>query len=292
MPSAFDREWYLALKSALQSIGQADRRALRLVWEHPGVPTQYLPEKLGQKRGGSVWLAIGDRIAKKRLWPKMPRRIRRQNEPPGYLPFYSGVLVKLSSVMDRDGNRRVCFDFHDEAVRALQELGVIDGKVRSRSKMYTPIDSLPEDDIPIAISAPAETKKSLQSIILRRGQAEFRRALIQAYEGRCAVTGCSDVMVLEAAHIKKFSKKGRYEVSNGLLLRSDWHVLFDLNLWTVHPRTLRILVSKSLSSPEFVKLSGKRLRVPSDPKQAPSSGALQTRLRDFQKIGGSSSARS
>jgi hypothetical protein len=80
-----DKGWYLALKEAFKGLPDADRRAIELVWNYPGVPVFHLPGRIGRKPGGSVWLAIGDRIAKKRLWSRVPRHIRSLNERPGYL---------------------------------------------------------------------------------------------------------------------------------------------------------------------------------------------------------------
>src|SRR6266446_9383175 len=116
-----DNEWYLALKDAFKELTDSDRRVIELIWKYPGIPVFHLPEKIGREPGGMVWLTIGDRIAKEKLWNRVPRHIRLQNERPGYPPFYSGVLVYLTTVVDRNKRRLVCFDLHDEAVKALQE---------------------------------------------------------------------------------------------------------------------------------------------------------------------------
>ena len=42
--------------------------------------------------------------------------------------------------------------------------------------------------------------------------------------------------VLQAAHIKPYSSNGPHAVSNGLLLRSDIHTLFDAGYITVTPK--------------------------------------------------------
>ena len=279
----FDKGWYHALKEAFKGLAESDRQAIELVWNYPGVPVFHLPARIGRKPGGSVWLAIGDRIAKKRLWSRVPRRIRSQNERPGYLPFYSGVLVKLTTVVDGNNRRLVCFDLHDEAVKALQELNLISRRRRPRSTNYKPVEDLDEHSIYISKSLPAETKRALRSIIARRGQVEFRRGLLQAYGGRCAVTGCAEVQVLEAAHIRNFSRRGRYEVGNGILLRADWHTLFDLGKWAIHPKTHRIIVSADLRDSSYSKLEGRRISLPQDPKCAPSDLELDRRYRDFKK---------
>ena len=50
-------------------------------------------------------------------------------------------------------------------------------------------------------------KKVLAEVVCRQGQPKFRQALIDAYEGKCAVTGCDVEAVLEAAHIVSYSGK-------------------------------------------------------------------------------------
>lgn len=81
----------------------------------------------------------------------------------------------------------------------------------------------------------------------RLGQGAFRVLVTDAYERRCAVTGEKTLPVLEAAHIRPFSLNGPHRVSNGLLLRSDLHKLFDLGYVTVTPE-LRLEVSQRLKT--------------------------------------------
>ena len=72
----------------------------------------------------------------------------------------------------------------------------------------------------------------------RLGQGTFRVLVTEAYQRKCAITGEHTLPVLEAAHIKPYSKYGPNRTSNGLLLRSDFHKLFDLGLVTVTPQFL------------------------------------------------------
>jgi putative restriction endonuclease len=81
----------------------------------------------------------------------------------------------------------------------------------------------------------------------RLGQGAFRVLVTDAYERRCAVTGEKTLPVLEAAHIKPYALNGPHRVSNGILLRSDLHKLFDLGYMTVTP-DLRVEVSPKLKS--------------------------------------------
>jgi len=69
----------------------------------------------------------------------------------------------------------------------------------------------------------------------RLGQGAFRMIVTDIYERRCAVTRERSLPVLDAAHIKPFSKDGTHAIGNGLLLRADIHRLFDAGYVTVTP---------------------------------------------------------
>lgn len=97
----------------------------------------------------------------------------------------------------------------------------------------------------------------------RLGQGAFRVLVTDAYQRRCAVTGEKTLPVLDAAHIRPFSQQGPHRVSNGILLRSDLHKLFDLGYVTVTPE-LRLEVSPRLKAEwengrEFYSHHGKEL---------------------------------
>ena len=50
---------------------------------------------------------------------------------------------------------------------------------------------------------------------------------------RCGVTGERTLPILDAAHIRPYGQGGEHDVTNGLLLRTDIHRLFDLGYVTV-----------------------------------------------------------
>lgn len=79
----------------------------------------------------------------------------------------------------------------------------------------------------------------------RLGQGAFKVVVIDAYNRSCAITEEHTLPALEAAHIKPFSLGGPHQISNGLLLRSDVHRLFDKGYITVTPE-LRIEVSRRI----------------------------------------------
>jgi len=79
----------------------------------------------------------------------------------------------------------------------------------------------------------------------RLGQGAFRVLVTDAYHRACAITEEHSLPALEAAHIKPFTESGPHAVNNGLLLRSDFHRLFDRGYITVTPE-YRIEVSSRL----------------------------------------------
>lgn len=76
----------------------------------------------------------------------------------------------------------------------------------------------------------------------RLGQGSFRVLVTDAYRYRCAITSERTLPVLEAAHINPYAAGGKHQLSNGLLLRSDIHTLFDRFYLTIEP-TKRLFLS-------------------------------------------------
>lgn len=69
----------------------------------------------------------------------------------------------------------------------------------------------------------------------RLGQGSFRVIVTDVYKRRCAISKERTLPVLEAAHIKPYSMDGPHDVSNGILLRSDLHILLDKGYLTFSP---------------------------------------------------------
>jgi len=109
----------------------------------------------------------------------------------------------------------------------------------------------------------------------RKGQAKFREALLIAYEGRCAISGCDAKDALEAAHLRRYGDGGSYEVSNGILLRADLHTLFDLGLLGIDPSSFKVLLHPRLLRTTYGKELGDATLKPASGRAAPDSTALQ-----------------
>lgn len=96
-------------------------------------------------------------------------------------------------------------------------------------------------------------KRIVREIVARRGQKKFRDALLKAYDYKCAISKDNVEQVLEAAHILPYNGEQTNHIQNGVLLRSDIHLLFDLGLITINAEDYMIKVHKSLSnSPYFI----------------------------------------
>ena len=77
-------------------------------------------------------------------------------------------------------------------------------------------------------------RRRVQTRRARKGQAEFRAALLLAYP-RCVISNVSMPEVLEAAHIIPDAYNGPMDVSNGMPLRMDIHKLYDLDMLRISP---------------------------------------------------------
>lgn len=108
----------------------------------------------------------------------------------------------------------------------------------------------------------------------RQGQAAFRRLLLEAYERRCAISGCDVEAVLQAAHIHPYLGSGTNAVSNGLLLRADLHTLFDLGLIRI-AEDGRAIVSDDLKGTPYFEFQGVAINRPAQPYARPSPLALR-----------------
>jgi hypothetical protein len=124
-------------------------------------------------------------------------------------------------------------------------------------------------------------QRIVRSIAQRRGQTAFRAALMKAYGGRCAISGCSVPDVLEAAHIHPFRGPETNKVANGLLLRADLHTLFDCGLIAIDEMRFTVLVGPALRNSEYGKLRGVRLRKPTSTTHRPSEQALRKHRDEF-----------
>lgn len=116
-------------------------------------------------------------------------------------------------------------------------------------------------------------------VLQRLGQGAFRILVTDLYERRCAITREKALPVLQAAHIQPVASGGSHRLSNGLLLRSDVHTLFDRGYLTVTPER-RVRVSRRLKADfdngeHYYQLEGSTLWVPQSPEAQPRRDLLE-----------------
>ena len=118
-------------------------------------------------------------------------------------------------------------------------------------------------------------ERNFVSIVRRRGQAKFRRKLIEIYNGKCCITGSDALEALEAAHIIPFLGPETNHHQNGLLLRSDVHNLFDLGLIAIDSTDYSVVIDRDLEATSYQNLSGVQINLPEEPDHHPQKQALE-----------------
>ncbi len=166
--------------------------------------------------------------------PDVSDRYRAIIEPGSYLPFAPSVPRRV----DGDLVERNCPN-PQWAVRSLSasdfsrivSLGLPEGENLPRVGDLETINLVREEQTPFEIERP------LVQLLLNRPFRDraFRRAVLHAYDGRCAVTGWRLVngggrLEAEAAHIRPVEHGGPDSIRNGLALSGTAHWMFDRGL--------------------------------------------------------------
>src|SRR6267378_54188 len=127
-----------------------------------------------------------------------------------------------------------------------------------------------------------ERRYALRTVKQRLHQASFREAVITAYNGRCALSGLPEPLLLDAAHIvaDKDERFGQPLVPNGIPLSKIHHAAFDAHLIGIDP-DFRIHVSDRLLGQNdgpmleaFKRLNGRSIRLPGRTKDHPDKSRL------------------
>lgn len=125
----------------------------------------------------------------------------------------------------------------------------------------------------LEVALQEERERTWRLIEQRANQGPFRDALMRRDHGKCAVTGCSVVAVLEAAHLVPYAsgEAHRDHPENGILLRADIHILFDRGLMAVDPESRELWIADALSRSSYdsLRVPGHRVK----------TGAAETNLK-------------
>lgn len=153
--------------------------------------------------------------------------------------------------------------------------------VLGNTKVYT----ISEDEINGGAFNPKDAesakKRTVQLIADRRGQAQFRQKLLSAYNGKCAISATNLPPVLEAAHIVPYQGKNTNHITNGILLRSDFHTLFDFGLIGVN-NLYQVIISSSLRDTEYENYHKSNILLPTSKHERPSLLALESRALPYR----------
>ncbi|MGF1692368.1 HNH endonuclease [Photobacterium kagoshimensis] len=143
-------------------------------------------------------------------------------------------------------------------------------------------EELTTDDLAIKLLEQPDKAEQIYQQVKSRGMAQiiFRKALLEAYECKCAICDLGYEEALEAAHIIPWSRAlpaEKIAPTNGVLLCSNHHKLFDAGWLTIddeyqihYAGELEVLdfYSKSDKS-ATVAHHGRKIRLPQDAKLHP-----------------------
>ncbi len=137
-----------------------------------------------------------------------------------------------------------------------------------------------------------ERRYALRAVKQRLHQASFREAVISAYNGRCALSGLPEPLLLDAAHIvsDKDERLGQPVVPNGIPLSKIHHAAFDAHLIGIDPDyrqhvSERLLRQNDGAMLEALKrLSGGTIHLPNRMKDHPDRDRLAMRFERFKAV--------
>ena len=154
----------------------------------------------------------------------------------------------------------------------------------------------PPDRSEIVVPKTAADRLQAFSIVKRRvHQGQFRESILDAYKGRCALSGLPEKSLLDAAHIIPHAdpELGQPIVSNGLLLSKIHHAAFDKHLvgidpdYGIHVSDLLLDQNDGPTLEALKRLDGRSLRLPARMRKEdhPDRDRLALRFEDFRAAG-------
>lgn len=126
-----------------------------------------------------------------------------------------------------------------------------------------------------------EKYKKIREVVERKGQSSFRVKISKAYNSACCITGEITPELIEAAHIQPYLSKESNHVQNGLLLRVDFHKLYDNGLLYIN-EDYKIEISPLINSEFYKGFQGEIINLPKSQADYPSKKALISREFEFR----------
>jgi len=167
------------------------------------------------------------------------------NNGPWYLGIENEAIVAELNFVTAEFNGLEFASFQFESLNALR-IGI-----DRAYKLGVSLPSAPLDAFLKAVEGKPQNTEVERLVVQRIGQAQFRKALLDYWDGSCCVTGIRDTHLLRASHIKPWSRcdsdAERLDVHNGLLLSALWDAAFDKGLVTFD-ENMKAKFSPSLSN--------------------------------------------
>ena len=232
------------------------------------LPCSLAWETFGEKNGAGTYAEMRRRIEK-----------YRRSSPEPHEDYKVGcIILEQPFFLDRSAWIAVPSSFAKNIVSGkTYDLGSQDGRMLWDSVQA----ALRALDVSNELASEGSRPVYGEPVLVRPriGQGAFRVMITDTYQRRCAITREKALPVLQAAHIKPIAEGGQHQISNGLLLRSDIHALFDRGYVTVSP-DLQFRVSQRLKADfdngeNYFRLQGTEIWVPPHVRDQPGREVLE-----------------
>lgn len=165
--------------------------------------------------------------------------------------FWDTITVKEINAQEFDDIENIPTDEVEKI--AAQVFSILNSAVSQNTSVFHEIKTFLQDKTFYQALEKETTKESF--VQSRVGQEQFRAALIKYWQG-CSVTGCNQIELLKASHIKPWryaSNQERLNMFNGLLLLPSLDTCFDLGLISFDDEG-KILISSELRKSTVLQL--------------------------------------
>ena len=240
----------------------------------------------------------------KTVFPKPGGRVWYDDQRDVHRQIFAGDDTIEYALMGQDPNaadNRWLWEAFDNRVPVIYFLGIAPGRYQAIMPVFiTDWDAtllkarvafgLPDST---ALEPPhneIERRYALRTVKQRLHQASFREAVMNAYGGRCALSGLPESRLLDAAHIVADSHEmlGHAVVPNGIPLSKIHHAAFDAHLIGIDP-DYHLYVSPQLLDQNdgpmleaLKKLHGGTIHLPTRKKDYPDRDRLSMRFEQFK----------
>ncbi|GAA0190651.1 hypothetical protein GCM10009122_52450 [Fulvivirga kasyanovii] len=254
---------YFMLKSPIRKIGGFGEFK-----EYVNLPLSVAWSRFGKKNGCKAKQELVDRLDK--------YKNKRSTDPESILTSEIGCIVldnvefwDTESYLDLK-NYEIDFPSNIVKIKYFNQLNTFD---TNYYKSLTNGFNLVED-------SQGKYKKT-REVVQRKGQSSFRVKISKAYNGACCITGEQTPELVECAHIQPYLNYNSNHVQNGLLLRADFHKLYDNGLLYIN-QDYKIEVSPLINGDYYKRFHGKTINLPKSKADYPSKEALTSRKFEFR----------